>query len=77
MGILKKYYIFKDGSEGEPVCYYGPMMNFQVNLAKVFETIRNHGFKYSEFPIIVGIEDHTQNNDSVMNIIESVLGDYL
>jgi hypothetical protein len=55
------------------------MMNFQVKLSKIFEVIRDHGFKYSEFPIIVGVEDHTSCSyrNSVVNIIEDVLGDQL
>jgi len=47
-----------------------------VNLSHIFQIIKEHGFKYSEFPIIVGIEDHTTNKGkySVIKIIEKVLG---
>ncbi|RVE58468.1 hypothetical protein OJAV_G00209410 [Oryzias javanicus] len=47
-----------DGSDGEPVVYHGHTLTSKILFKDVISTIKEYGFRASDFPIIVSLENH-------------------
>ncbi|KAK8405210.1 hypothetical protein O3P69_001643 [Scylla paramamosain] len=47
-----------DGHEDNPVVYHGHTFTSKIQFADVIETIRDHAFVTSRFPVILSIENH-------------------
>ncbi|XP_051788777.1 1-phosphatidylinositol 4,5-bisphosphate phosphodiesterase gamma-1 [Erpetoichthys calabaricus] len=47
-----------DGPDGMPVIYHGHTLTTKIKFCDVLNTIKDHAFVTSEYPIILSIEDH-------------------
>ncbi|KAG7472419.1 hypothetical protein MATL_G00108630 [Megalops atlanticus] len=47
-----------DGPDGMPVIYHGHTLTTKIKFCDVLNTIKEHAFVTSEYPIILSIEDH-------------------
>ncbi|CAG0883545.1 unnamed protein product [Cyprideis torosa] len=47
-----------DGPDGHPVIYHGHTLTTKIRFMDVIQTIRDHAFVTSEYPLILSIEDH-------------------
>ena len=47
-----------EGSNGGPLIYHGHTLTSKIKFRDVIETIREHAFVTSDYPVILSIEDH-------------------
>ena len=47
-----------DGPDGSPFIYHGHTLTSKVKFRDVIETIKEHAFVTSDYPLILSIEDH-------------------
>ena len=47
-----------DGSTGGPLIYHGHTLTSKIKFRDVIETIKEHAFVASDYPLILSIEDH-------------------
>ncbi|XP_045101299.1 1-phosphatidylinositol 4,5-bisphosphate phosphodiesterase gamma-1-like [Portunus trituberculatus] len=47
-----------DGTENNPVIFHGGTFTSKINFTDVIETIRDHAFATSKYPVILSIENH-------------------
>jgi len=60
----------------EPIIYHGHTLTSKITFRSVIETIRDYGFKVSEYPVILSLEVHChlEGQTAMANIVRSVLG---
>ncbi|KAK3855644.1 hypothetical protein Pcinc_037965 [Petrolisthes cinctipes] len=68
-----------DGYEGIPKIYHGHTLTTQICFKSVIETIRDHAFVTSEYPVILSIENHCKLNQQkeMAGLFRDVFGDRL
>uniref|UniRef100_A0A3P9K7U3 Phosphoinositide phospholipase C n=1 Tax=Oryzias latipes TaxID=8090 RepID=A0A3P9K7U3_ORYLA len=68
-----------DGSDGEPVVYHGHTLTSKILFKDVISTIKEYGFRASDFPIIVSLENHCglEQQTLMAQHLTQILGDLL
>ncbi|KAI1297248.1 1-phosphatidylinositol 4,5-bisphosphate phosphodiesterase gamma-1 [Halotydeus destructor] len=68
-----------DGPDGYPVIYHGRTLTTKIKFIDVVKTIKEHAFIYSEFPIILSIENHCSiaQQRNMATAFRDILGDEL
>ncbi len=68
-----------DGSTGGPLIYHGHTLTSKIKFRDVIETIKEHAFVTSEYPVILSIEDHCSlvQQRIMANQFQEVFGDSL
>ncbi|KAJ9054417.1 hypothetical protein DSO57_1014857 [Entomophthora muscae] len=68
-----------DGPKGEPIIYHGFTLTSKIFFKDVIETIRDHAFTASPYPIILSLEVHCSlaQQDMMANYLKTILGDSL
>ncbi|XP_055338600.1 1-phosphatidylinositol 4,5-bisphosphate phosphodiesterase eta-2-like isoform X2 [Paramacrobiotus metropolitanus] len=68
-----------DGKDGEPIVTHGGTLTTDIHFEDVVEAVRDHGFKRSEYPIILSFENHCSvaQQDRMAYHLRNILGDRL
>ncbi|XP_036389627.1 1-phosphatidylinositol 4,5-bisphosphate phosphodiesterase gamma-1 [Megalops cyprinoides] len=68
-----------DGPDGMPVIYHGHTLTTKIKFCDVLNTIKEHAFVTSEYPIILSIEDHCSivQQRNMATYFKKVFGDML
>uniref|UniRef100_F6WWF3 1-phosphatidylinositol 4,5-bisphosphate phosphodiesterase gamma n=1 Tax=Macaca mulatta TaxID=9544 RepID=F6WWF3_MACMU len=68
-----------DGPDGMPVIYHGHTLTTKIKFSDVLQTIKEHAFVASEYPVILSIEDHCSiaQQRNMAQHFKKVLGDTL
>lgn len=69
-----------DGPDiSEPIIYHGHTLTSKITFKEVCETIRDYGFKQSEYPVILSLEVHCsiEGQKHMARILTEVLGEHL
>eukprot|EP00004_Rigifila_ramosa_P005356 TRINITY_DN1585_c2_g1_i1.p1 TRINITY_DN1585_c2_g1~~TRINITY_DN1585_c2_g1_i1.p1 ORF type:complete len:959 (+),score=234.78 TRINITY_DN1585_c2_g1_i1:344-2878(+) len=68
-----------DGENGEIVVYHGRTLTSKITFLSVLETLRDHAFKKSPFPVILSLENHCSlaNQAKMADILRSVFRESL
>lgn len=68
-----------DGKDNDPVIYHGHTRTSKIRFADVIDTIRRHAFTTSPFPVILSLEVHTSDEQSMImaDHLRTILGDML
>ncbi|MED6241059.1 1-phosphatidylinositol 4,5-bisphosphate phosphodiesterase gamma-1 [Ataeniobius toweri] len=68
-----------DGPDGMPVIYHGHTLTTKIKFSDVLNTIKEHAFVTSEYPIILSIEDHCSivQQRNMATHFKKVFGDML
>lgn len=48
----------QDGDKGEPIVYHGHTLTTKIMFEDVIKTIKDYGFKNSNYPIVLSLEVH-------------------
>ncbi|XP_021171961.2 1-phosphatidylinositol 4,5-bisphosphate phosphodiesterase gamma-1 isoform X2 [Fundulus heteroclitus] len=68
-----------DGPDGMPVIYHGHTLTSKIKFSDVLNTIKDHAFVTSEYPVILSIEDHCSivQQRNMATHFKKVFGDML
>ncbi|MGH0155175.1 UNVERIFIED_CONTAM: hypothetical protein FKN15_053256 [Acipenser sinensis] len=79
MGLLCVSVDCWDGPDGMPVIYHGHTLTTKIKFSDVLNTIKEHAFVTSEYPIILSIEDHCSilQQRNMATTFKKVFGDML
>uniref|UniRef100_A0A673AJ08 1-phosphatidylinositol 4,5-bisphosphate phosphodiesterase gamma n=1 Tax=Sphaeramia orbicularis TaxID=375764 RepID=A0A673AJ08_9TELE len=68
-----------DGPDGMPVIYHGHTLTTKIKFSDVLNTIKEHAFVTSDYPIILSIEDHCSivQQRNMATHFKKVFGDML
>ena len=68
-----------DGAKGEPVIYHGHTLTSQIMFKDAVEACRDYGFKNSDYPVILSLENHCslEQQDRMADHLTSILGELL
>ena len=68
-----------DGPDGEPIIYHGFTLTSKIKFRDVCETIKEHAFEESPFPVILSLEIHTnlEQQRKMARHMREVFGDML
>merc|ERR1719193_611802 len=68
-----------DGSDGEPTIYHGHTLTAAIKFEDVINALREYGFKASDCPVIISIENHCsiEQQNRMAAIMKEVLGNQL
>uniref|UniRef100_A0A8C8VKE1 Phosphoinositide phospholipase C n=1 Tax=Pelusios castaneus TaxID=367368 RepID=A0A8C8VKE1_9SAUR len=68
-----------EGSNGEPVIYHGHTLTSKILFRDVIESIRDHAFKHSSYPVILSLENHcgVEQQAIMARQMRAILGDML
>ncbi|KAK1156161.1 1-phosphatidylinositol 4,5-bisphosphate phosphodiesterase gamma-1-like isoform X1 [Acipenser oxyrinchus oxyrinchus] len=68
-----------DGPDGMPVIYHGHTLTTKIKFSDVLNTIKEHAFVTSEYPVILSIEDHCSilQQRNMATTFKKVFGDML
>ncbi|XP_070584084.1 1-phosphatidylinositol 4,5-bisphosphate phosphodiesterase delta-3 isoform X2 [Erythrolamprus reginae] len=68
-----------EGSNGDPIIYHGHTLTSKILFRDVIESIRDHAFKHSSYPVILSLENHCgPEQQSIMaHHLKTILGDML
>ncbi|CAC9515387.1 phospholipase c-like protein [Leishmania infantum JPCM5] len=68
-----------DGKDNDPVIYHGHTRTSKIRFVDVIDTIRRHAFTASPFPVILSLEVHTSDEQSMVmaDHLRTILGDML
>ncbi|XP_065217212.1 1-phosphatidylinositol 4,5-bisphosphate phosphodiesterase gamma-1 [Planococcus citri] len=68
-----------DGPEGLPIIYHGHTLTTRIKFMDVINTIKEHAFTTSPYPVILSIEDNCslQQQRTMANAMQEVFGDLL
>ncbi|KAJ9070789.1 1-phosphatidylinositol 4,5-bisphosphate phosphodiesterase delta-1, variant 2 [Entomophthora muscae] len=68
-----------DGPKGEPIIYHGYTLTSKILFKDVIETIHDHAFTASPYPVILSLEVHCSlaQQDMIATHLKSILGDSL
>ena len=68
-----------NGNPGSPLIYHGHTLTSKIKFRDVIETIKEHAFIASEYPLILSIEDHCSLSQqrTMANQFQEVFGDML
>ena len=68
-----------DGPDGEPVVKHGYTVTSSISLQNVLQTIKEHAFVQSDYPVILSLENHLGQKQEAKCIamIRDVLGDVI
>jgi phosphatidylinositol phospholipase C, delta len=68
-----------DGKDNDPVIYHGYTRTSKIRFADVIETVRNHAFATSPYPVILSLEVHTSVGQCniMADHLRTILGDML
>lgn len=68
-----------DGDDGEPSIYHGHTLTAPIAFVDVVKALKEYGFKASECPVIISIENHCsiEQQNRMAEIMKEVLGNQL
>ncbi|XP_039187319.1 1-phosphatidylinositol 4,5-bisphosphate phosphodiesterase delta-3 isoform X3 [Crotalus tigris] len=68
-----------EGSNGEPIIYHGHTLTSKILFRDVIESIRDHAFKHSSYPVILSLENHCglDQQSTMAHHLKTILGDML
>ncbi|XP_032091333.1 1-phosphatidylinositol 4,5-bisphosphate phosphodiesterase delta-3 isoform X2 [Thamnophis elegans] len=68
-----------EGSNGEPIIYHGHTLTSKILFRDVIESIRDHAFKHSSYPVILSLENHCglEQQSTMAHHLKTILGDML
>ncbi|XP_063156614.1 1-phosphatidylinositol 4,5-bisphosphate phosphodiesterase delta-3 [Candoia aspera] len=68
-----------EGSNGEPIIYHGHTLTSKILFRDVIESIRDHAFKHSSYPLILSLENHCglEQQSTMAHHLKTILGDML
>ncbi|CAG5122392.1 unnamed protein product, partial [Candidula unifasciata] len=68
-----------DGPNDEPIIYHGHTLTSKISFKSVIEAINEHAFAYSEYPVILAIENHctVKQQQTMAHYLKSIFGDRL
>eukprot|EP01119_Soliformovum_irregulare_P015567 TRINITY_DN438_c0_g1_i4.p1 TRINITY_DN438_c0_g1~~TRINITY_DN438_c0_g1_i4.p1 ORF type:complete len:603 (+),score=188.36 TRINITY_DN438_c0_g1_i4:193-2001(+) len=63
-------------SEKEPIIYHGHTLTSKITFREVLETVRDYGFKTSEYPVILSLEVHCglEGQAHMAKLVNEILG---
>ncbi|BFZ05126.1 hypothetical protein BsWGS_08165 [Bradybaena similaris] len=68
-----------DGPSDEPIIYHGHTLTSKISFKSVIEAINEHAFAYSQYPVILAIENHctVKQQQTMAHYLKSTFGDRL
>ncbi|CAD8205549.1 unnamed protein product [Paramecium pentaurelia] len=68
-----------DGDNNQPIIYHGFTMTSKISFESVIQTIKEYGFKYSKYPLILSLEVHccVKQQDVMADILKTYLNENL
>ncbi|KJE90620.1 phospholipase C-gamma-1 [Capsaspora owczarzaki ATCC 30864] len=68
-----------DGPDNDPIIYHGHTMTSKIKFRDVVETIKQHAFETSPYPVILSIENHCciEQQQVLATVFKDVFGDML
>ncbi|NXS55691.1 PLCD3 phosphodiesterase, partial [Brachypteracias leptosomus] len=68
-----------EGSDGEPIVYHGHTLTSKILFRDVIESIRDHAFVQSPYPVILSLETHCglEQQATMARHMRTILGDML
>ncbi|XP_033025446.1 1-phosphatidylinositol 4,5-bisphosphate phosphodiesterase delta-3 [Lacerta agilis] len=68
-----------EGSNGEPIIYHGHTLTSKILFRDVIESIRDHAFKHSSYPVILSLENHCgpEQQSKMARHMKAILGNML
>ncbi|CAK61023.1 unnamed protein product (macronuclear) [Paramecium tetraurelia] len=68
-----------DGDNNQPIIYHGFTMTSRISFESVIQTIKEYGFKYSKYPLILSLEVHccVKQQDVMADILKTYLNENL
>ncbi|XP_033095373.1 inactive phospholipase C-like protein 2 isoform X2 [Anneissia japonica] len=68
-----------DGANGEPIIYHGHTLTSKISFKSVIESINQHAFETSEYPLILSIENHCSVDQQTVMVqhMKNILQDKL